>query len=116
MPRAGIVYVVGEVRKPGGFVLKSNENISVLQAIALAEGLSRTAAKGHARIIRTDEGTGQRKEIALDLGKVLAGKAPDPILQAKDIVFVPNSAARSALTRGLEVTLQTVSGVVIFRR
>ena len=116
VPRAGIVYVVGEVKKPGGFVLKSNENISVLQAIALAEGLERTAAKGHARIIRTDESTSQRKEIALDLGKILAGKAPDPILQAKDIVFVPNSAARSALTRGLEVTLQTVSGVLIFRR
>jgi len=98
--RAGVVYVVGEVKKPGGFVLKSNENISVLQAIALAEGLSSTAAKSKARIIRTDENTGERTEVPLDVGKLLAGKAPDPLLQPKDIVFVPNSAARSALYRG----------------
>lgn len=114
--RAGVVYVVGEVNKPGGFVLKSNENISVLQAVALGEGLTRTAAKSQARIIRTDERSGARTEIALDLGKILAGKAPDPLLRPKDIVFVPNSAARSALFRGLEVALQTVSGVVVFRR
>lgn len=114
--RAGIVYVVGEVRKPGGFVLKSNEKVSVLQAVAMAEGLTRTSAKGQARIIRTDETTGDRREIPLDLGKILAGKAPDPLLEPNDIVFVPNSAARSAFMRGLEVTLQTVSGVLIFRR
>src|SRR5260370_41850514 len=42
---AGVVYVVGEVKKPGGFTLKTNENISVLQALALAEGLTRTSAK-----------------------------------------------------------------------
>ena len=114
--RAGVVYVVGEVKKPGGFLLKTNENISVLQAIALGEGLTRTAAKSHARIIRTDERTGQRTETAIDVDKILTGTAPDPMLQPKDIVFVPNSAARSAWTRGLEVTLQTVSGVVIWRR
>lgn len=114
--RAGIVYVVGEVRKPGGFLLKNNENISVLQAIALGEGLTHTAAKSHARIIRTDEHTGKRTETAINLESVLAGKAPDPVLQPKDIVFVPNSTARSAWTRGLELALQTASGVVIWRR
>ena len=114
--RAGIVYVVGEVKKPGGFVLKSNENISVLQAIALGEGLTRTAAKSHTRIIRTDEQTGERAEIAIDLGKILAGKAPDPLLRPKDIVFVPNSTARSALFRGAEAAVSIISGVIIFRR
>jgi polysaccharide export outer membrane protein len=114
--RAGIVYVVGEVKKPGGFVLKSNENISVLQALALGEGLTHTAAKSHARIIRTDEQTGQRTEIAIDLGKILAGKASDPLLRPKDIVFVPNSSARGALYRGTEAALSIVSGVIVFRR
>ena len=61
--RAGIVYVIGEVKKPGGFQLKSNENVSVLQALALAEGLTRTSAKSHARIIHTDEATGKRTEV-----------------------------------------------------
>lgn len=114
--RAGIVYVVGEVKKPGGFVLKSNENISVLQAIALGEGLTRTAAKRKARIIRTDPATGERAEIAINLDKILAGKASDPLLRPKDIVFVPNSAARSGLYRAGEAAISIVSGVIIWRR
>lgn len=114
--RAGIVYVVGEVKKPGGFVLEHNENISVLQALALAEGLTRTASKGNARIIRSDEETGERAEIPIDLGRVLAGKAPDPLLKARDIVFVPNSMARSALYRAGEAAISIVSGVIIWRR
>ena len=114
--RAGIVYVVGEVKKPGGFVLKSNENISVLQAVALGEGLTRTAAKSHTRIIRTDEQTGARTELAIDLGKILAGKAPDPLLRPKDIVFVPNSTARGAMFRGAEAAVSVISGVIVFRR
>jgi polysaccharide biosynthesis/export protein len=114
--RAGIVYVVGEVKKPGGFVLKSNENISVLQALALAEGLTRTSSKSQARIIRTDQSTDKRIEIPIDLGKILSSKAPDPILQPKDIIFVPDSSAKSAFYRGAEAVLSTATGVVIYRR
>ena len=112
--RAGVVYVIGEVRKPGGFALKSNESISVVQALALSEGLTRTAAKGNARIIRTDPKNGERKETPIDLGKILTGKAPDPILEAKDIVFVPNSAAKTTFGRGTEVAAQTLAGLLIF--
>jgi polysaccharide biosynthesis/export protein len=112
--RAGVVYVIGEVRKPGGFALKSNGNISVVQALALSEGLTHTAAKGNARIIRTDPQSGERKETPIDLGKILAGKAPDPMLEAKDIVFVPNSAAKSTLGRGAEVAAQTLTGLLVF--
>jgi polysaccharide export outer membrane protein len=112
--RAGIVYVVGAVKKPGGFVLKSREQMSVLKAIALAEGLIATSAKGRARIIRTDESTGQKTEVPVNLDKILAGKAPDPPLNAADIVFVPNSAGKSALYRGSEAALATASGLIIF--
>ncbi|MGH9862697.1 MAG: polysaccharide biosynthesis/export family protein [Candidatus Acidiferrales bacterium] len=114
--RAGVIYVVGEVKKAGGFVLRQNENISVLQALALAEGLNRTAARRHARIIRTDETTGARSEIPIDLSQVLAGKATDPLLQPRDIVFVPNSAARSALYRTGEAAISIVTGVIVWRR
>src|SRR6266436_3851932 len=111
---AGVVYVIGEVRKPGGFVLKSNEKISVLQALALSEGLTPTASKGNARIIRTDQQSGERKETPINLGKILAGKAPDLVLGPKDIVFVPNSAAKSTFGRGAEVAAQTLAGLLIF--
>ena len=112
--RAGVVYVIGEVRKPGGFALKSSQSISVVQALALSEGLTHTAAKGNARIIRTDPQSGERKETQIDLGKILAGKAPDPMLEAKDIVFVPNSAAKTTFGRGSEVAAQTLAGLLIF--
>ncbi len=116
VPRAGLVYVIGEVRKPGGFLLRGNGKISVLQALALAEGLLRTAARGSARIIRSDANGGGRREISIDLGRILAGKAPDPQLEPRDIVFVPNSAARGAFYRGTEAALGIVSGLIIFRR
>lgn len=114
--RAGIVYVVGGVNRPGGFVMKSNEKMTVLKAVALAEGLKGTAAKGRALIIRTDGDTGSRKEIPINLGKMLNGKTPDAPLEAADILFVPNSAGKSALLKGAEAAIQTASGVIIWHR
>jgi polysaccharide export outer membrane protein len=113
--RAGIVYVIGEVNKPGGYVLKTNENISVLQAIALAEGLTHTSSGKHARIIRTDALTGVRRQIPINLGKILSGHAPDPVLQAKDILFVPNSAVKAAFYHSTEGIVGIVSGAAIYR-
>src|SRR5437773_1003444 len=112
--RAGIVYVVGEVQRPGGFAMKSNEKMSVLQVIALGGGLTRTASKASARIIRTDEQTGERAQTPIDLGKILSGKASDPMLEPKDIVFVPNSAAKTTFSRGMEAATQTLAGLLIF--
>src|SRR5258706_2782645 len=78
--RAGIVYVLGDVKKPGGYLLRNSENVTVLQALALAEGLMITSAKKQARIIRTDGASGQRTEIPLDLEKLLQGKSADAAL------------------------------------
>ena len=114
--RAGVVYVVGEVKKPGGFMLKTNENISVLQALALAEGLTRTSAKSRARVIRSDEATGARTEIPINLSRILGGKDADPQLRPRDIVFVPNSTGRSAFYRGSEAAISIAGGVIIYRR
>ena len=115
VPRAGIVYVVGEVNKPGGFVLQNNESISVLQALALAQGTTRTAAISHSRLIRTDRATGIRTEIPMNIGKIVVGKKPDAFLQPNDIVFVPNSAAKSVFYRGSAAALQTAAGVAIYK-
>jgi polysaccharide biosynthesis/export protein len=112
--RAGIVYVVGAVKKPGGFTVKGNEQMSLLKAIALAEGLSSTSSKGHTRIIRTDEGSGKRSEIPVQLGKILDGKAPDLNLQAADIVFVPSSTGKTVLFRSTDAVVNTATGLAIF--
>ena len=114
--RAGIVYVLGDVKKPGGFVLQNNESITVLQALAMAEGFMPTAAKSQARIIRTDDGTGTRSEITLDLDKAEKGKIPDPMLQAKDILFVPKSGGKGAFFRSAEILTGTVPSALIYGR
>jgi polysaccharide export outer membrane protein len=113
--RAELVYVVGEVAKPGGFQLKSNENISVLQAVALAQGLTHTSAAAHSKIIRTDPATGQRQEIPIDIKKVLAGKVADPMLTARDIVFIPNSVGRTAMYRSLDAMISVGTGLAVYR-
>ncbi|HUJ32841.1 MAG TPA: polysaccharide biosynthesis/export family protein [Candidatus Acidoferrum sp.] len=113
--RAELVYVVGEVAKPGGFQLKTNENISVLQAVALAQGLTHTSAATRSRIIRTDPATGQREEIPIDLKKVLAGKVADPMLEPRDIVFVPNSVGRTAMYRSIDAVISVGTGVAVYR-
>ena len=115
VPRSGVVYVVGEIKKPGGFVLKSNEEMTVLKAMALAEGLTLTAVKNQARIIRTDAGSGTKEEIPIDLGKILNGKTPDPTLQSADIVFIPNSNGKYALYRGSEAAISAITSLLVFR-
>lgn len=115
VPRAGIVYVVGEVRKPGGFLLRTNENISVLQALALAEGTTSTSSEKGARIIRTGK-NGSREEIPINLKRILTGKAADPMLASKDILFIPNSATRAAFYRGTEAALSITGGLIVYRR
>ena len=113
--RAGLVYVVGEVKKPGGFPLKSDENMSVLKAIALAEGFTPTSKRSRARIIRPDLSTGQNQEIEINLAKVLAGKAPDPALRAADVVFVPNSNGKTVAYKGSEAAISTLISLFIWR-
>jgi polysaccharide export outer membrane protein len=111
--KAGIVYVVGDVRTPGGFVM-DKPVVTVLQALALAQGTNTTAKLDRARLIRR---TGnQREDVPIALKKILASKSPDINMQADDILFVPNSSAKSALHRGLEAIVQTATGVVIYSR
>jgi len=113
--RADIVYVVGAVKKAGGFVLEDRERVTVLQALALAEGLEGTAARGSARIIRRGEG-GSKTEIPVNLGKILKGQSNDMELAANDILFVPDSTGKVAGKRGAEAVLGVVTGLIIWRR
>lgn len=115
VPPAGIVYVIGQVRRPGGFLLKTNQSLSVLQALALAEGTTSTSSEKKARIIRTEAQRGMREEIPINLKQILAGKAPDPVLQARDILFVPNSAGKTAFYRGAEAAVSIAGGLIVYR-
>jgi polysaccharide biosynthesis/export protein len=117
--RAGIVYVVGEVHKPGGFVLKTNENVSVLQAVALAEGTTPTSNTKQARIILAGGGDGSRPEIPINLDKILAGQAPDPLLKPDDVLFIPNSSGKAVLhglAQSSTAIVAAVSGAAVYSR
>ena len=116
VPKADLVYVVGAVKRSGGFVLSDKEQLSALQALSLAEGLDRAAAPKHAKILRQGAPGSERTEVPLNLERVLDGRANDIVLHANDILFVPKSAAKNAGIRALETAIQLGTGVVIYRR
>jgi polysaccharide export outer membrane protein len=110
---AGVVYVVGEVRRPGAFPIERGAQLSVLQAIALGEGLGPRAAKSRAVIIRTTE-AGDRHQIPVDLGDVLAGRSVAPQVQSRDVVFVPNNAAKAVALGTIDALLRMVTLRAVF--
>jgi len=108
--KADVVYVVGDVGRPSGFLMDSGR-LTVLQAIALAGGTGKTAKLGGARIIRkSPEGM---TETPLRLKQILEAKAPDLPMQADDILFVPTSAAKALAGHSVEAAIQAATAVSI---
>jgi len=106
IPRAELVYVIGAVKRAGGFVLNEREHISVLQALSMAEGLDRLASGKSAKILRSSDGSTERTEIPVDVTKILAGKTSDVSMQANDILFIPTSTAKSVGVRSIDAAIQ----------
>jgi polysaccharide biosynthesis/export protein len=115
VPKAEMVFVTGEVKKSGGFILGEHQSMSVLQAVSLAEGLGQTADKKHAKILRLNPGADQRVEIAVNLKGILEGKSNDVTLQGNDILFIPGNAGKKVALRVIEAAIQTGTGVAIYR-
>lgn len=116
VPKGELVYVIGGVNKVGGFILSEKENISVLQALSLAEGLDRTADSRHAKVLRLQSSQEHRIEIAVDVKKILDGSSKDVLLQAGDILFVPDSALKRVGMRSVEAMVQAATGLAIWGR
>jgi polysaccharide biosynthesis/export protein len=113
VPKAGQVYVVGDVTRPGGYLMDRDERLTIVQALALAQGAHRTALLKHSVIVRkTDTG---RKEIPVNLEKVLSMKSEDLTLVDDDILFIPVSKAKTAFNRSLDAIVQTAVGAASFR-
>jgi len=110
IPRAPIIYVVGDVGRPAG-LLVDNGTLTVLQALALAGGTNHTAKMGGVRIIR--KGPNGMTETRLPLKKMLEAKAPDITLQADDILFVPLSGARVAAGQTLQAAVSAATGIAV---
>jgi len=115
VPRAEMVYVMGEVPKQGGFVLNENESMSVLQAVSLAGGLKVSAAPKKARILRPNPDGKERSEIHFDLKRLLSAQGKDIQLQADDILFIPLDGPKVVSMRVVETAVSIGTGVIIWR-
>ena len=100
VPKAGIVYVLGDVNHPGGYVMGNNDStMTVLQALAVSGGVTHTAKQGHARLIRKDA-AGRYSDRQISVGDLQEGRTPDIALQAGDVLYVPFSFGRNIVTAG----------------
>jgi polysaccharide export outer membrane protein len=116
VPRAGVVYAVGAVQRPGGFVMQSDrQQLTVLKILSLAGGLTTTAKGGNAVILRQPPGSQQRQQLPVDVKKILTLKSEDVSLRQNDILYVPDSTGKHALRRSAEIALAIATGAAIIR-
>ena len=109
--RVGVVYVVGAFKTQGAIPLVQTSPLTLMQAAALSGGPGYEGKYNDLRIIRT---IGlERKLVRVDISKVMDGKAPDPILQADDIVFLPSSSLKAAIKSGGIGTIISAASIFI---
>ncbi len=116
VPRAGIIYVMGAVQHPGGFVITNDhQQVTTLKALTLAGGLTPTAKSRQAVILRDNKETGQRDQVPIDLSKLLKLQGQDVALLPNDILFVPDSSGKRALNKTGNILLNLASGAALLR-
>ena len=115
VPPAELIYILGEVSKPGGYEVKSSRTLSVLDAVALAGGTNRNASSSRVKVLRPAPGRSDRVEFVVDLNHMLAGKEKIFELQPSDILYVPTNKGKVITTRALEAMIGTGSSIAVFR-
>jgi polysaccharide export outer membrane protein len=111
--RSGVIYLVGELARPGGYQVEHNNRLTLLEALALAGGVTRNAKSSQSRLIRRSP-TG-REEMKVDLQKVLYGGGPDMLLTDGDIVFVPTSARKEYTQQVISAAIGSATAYAIYR-
>ena len=109
--RAGLVYVIGDVVRPGGFAVDPVQGLTVVQALSLAWGSTPSAAN---KAILIHDQQGGRTLTTLNLKRMIRGQDPDEPVHDRDILFVPNSAAKDLWKKSLESAIQSAVGVTIY--
>jgi polysaccharide biosynthesis/export protein len=111
VPKAPVVYVLGDVSKPGGYPMSTNNSrMTVLQAIALAGYANHTAAVGKSRLVR-ETATGV-EEINLEVSAIQKGKKPDVALLPDDVVYIPFSFMRNIGVNGQGILASAASAAI----
>jgi protein involved in polysaccharide export with SLBB domain len=115
VPHAGIVYVLGAVTRPGGFVVSNDRTqLTTLKVLSLAGGLTNIAKTDHAVIIRKDD-QGKQTETQVDLKKVLNRESEDLQMHPSDILYVPSSRTKQVVLTAVALGVTVGSAVAIYR-
>jgi polysaccharide biosynthesis/export protein len=113
VPRVGVVYILGAFKTQGAIPLQQNSPMTLMKLAALSGGPGFEGKYSDLRIIRSVGLT--RQVVRIDIKKVIDGKAPDPVLQAEDIVFLPTSTMKAAIkSGGIGTLLGVVSLLIVF--
>jgi polysaccharide export outer membrane protein len=118
VPEAAKIFIMGNVKKPGAFPLKDASEVSVLRAIALAEGTLPYTAK-EAFILRRGDSP-HSNEIPIPLAKIMDRKSPDVPLLGNDVLYIPDNKASRITSQTLEKIaafgMGTASGILVWKR
>jgi polysaccharide export outer membrane protein len=115
VPHAGIIYVLGAVQKPGGYVLANDRSqLTTMKVLSLAGGNTRVAKLDRAVIIRKDS-QGKQSQTAIDLKKVLTFQAEDLKMRPSDVLYIPEDKTKAALIQAAQIALAVGTAVAIYR-
>lgn len=115
VPHSGIVYVLGAVTRPGGFVMANDRaQMTTMKVLALAGGLTDIAKSEHAIIVRKDD-QGKQTETEVDLRKILKLQSEDVQLHASDVLYIPTNYTRAALLKAAQIALAVGTALAIYR-
>lgn len=110
--KAGIIYILGDVKKPGGFLVDNGEHISLLEALSLAGGWNQEASLSKAELIR--KAPQGHKEMTLDLKHVLKGEQANIQVEDGDILFIPSSLGKTIGYRGLQAIITAAQTAAVY--
>ena len=110
VPKAGIIYVLGDVARPGGYVMQDDSQLTVLEALALASGVMKTASEQNTRLLHRVNGNVMEQK--LPLKEMEQGKKPDMQLQANDVIYVPFSMAKNVALGATSIVASASSAAV----
>jgi hypothetical protein len=115
VPHAGIIYVLGAVNRPGGFVIANDRTeFTTMKVLSLAGGLTRIARLTQAYIIRRDD-QGKQTETQVDLKKILHRQAEDVQLRASDILYIPDDRTKQVLLQTAQLAVALATNVALYR-
>lgn len=114
IPKTGIVYVIGDVGRPGGYPMSNNESkMTVMQALATAGAPTKTAVLSKAKLVRKTANGPQ--EVPVALADIEKGKAPDILMEPDDILYIPSSWLRNVVSNSSSIAASATSALIYSR-